>query len=200
MAKSEQPQKTPCGWQGCMNSADATLSGRALCLGHFYRIAATRLIDYREDLGKDTLSQAAKSGMLSFLSEIVNESTRVMASTKSLTESQRQQYLDLSRQASELYKRAQRSPRRRRELQVTLGRESQNPATAETAKTVNVSKRGACIETSTSWTIGETVWLRRADILRQARAVIVWLKVISPSKSLTGVQIVDPDDFWELGY
>jgi hypothetical protein len=200
MADASQTQKDGCGWHGCVSSADATLDGRALCLAHFYRVATTRLVDYRADLEKENLSPAAKSSMLGFLSQIVNESTRVTASSKSLTESQRKQYLDLSRQASEFYKRAQRSPRRKRELAVVLGREGESGATGQPAKTVNVSKRGACIETSAPWTIGETVWIRRTDVLEQARAVIVWLKVLSPSKNLTGLRIVDLEDFWGLGY
>jgi PilZ domain len=186
-------------WLGRLRQpTDASLDRRSLCLVHFYRVASLRLGDFEAAIEKDNMPAAEKGGMLGFLSEIVNESTRVMASAKSLTESQRKQFLDLSRSASEFYKRAQRSPRRKRELPVVLRRDSGAGAATEAAKTVNVSKRGACIETSASLTVGETVWIRRTDIFRQARALVVWLKVLSPSKNLTGLRIVDPEDFWGL--
>lgn len=200
MTGTKETQKQGCSWQGCVSSANARLDGRSLCLNHFHRIATARLQDYGAVLEKDNMSAAEKSAMLGFLSEIVNESTRVTAREKSLLESQRKQYFDLSRQASEFFKRAQRSPRRRRELPVVLGRQGESAARGESAKTVNVSKRGACVETSKSWSIGETIWIRRTDVLQQTRAVIVWLKVLSPSKNLTGLRILDLEDFWGLGY
>ena len=200
MTQTREMQKQVCGWQGCVNSADARLDGRSLCRNHFHRIATARLQDYHAVLEKDNISASEKTAMLGFLSEIVNESTRVTAHEKSLPEPERKQYFDLSRRASEFFKRAQRSPRRRCELPVVLGREAEGGARGEPAKTLNVSKRGACVETSKSWTIGETVWIRRTDVLKQARAVIVWLKVLSPSKNLTGLRILDLEDFWGVGY
>jgi hypothetical protein len=198
MTEIGQTQEKGCGWLGCVNSADAILDGRSLCRVHFYRIAAGRLEGYRTAIEKDTMSLAERGSMLGFLSEVVNESTGLMARAKSLTESQRKEFLDLSLSASEFYKRAQRSPRTKCDLPIVLRRESEAVAAGEPAKAVNVSKRGACVETSTSWSVGETIWIRRPDVSRQARAVVVWLKILSPSKKLTGLHIVDAGDFWGL--
>jgi hypothetical protein len=100
-----------CGWAGCGSDSEATLDGRPLCRNHFYDIAARRLEEYRARLQLVEPAGLARNAILKFLSEVINQTTTLVAGVKFLGPSQRDQFLELSLSAIELYKRVQRNPR-----------------------------------------------------------------------------------------
>ena len=84
-----------------------------------------------------------------------------VASAKFLGPGQRDQFLELSLSAAELYKRVQRNPRVARNIPILIDRETDSAGNQELANTVNVSKRGACLATSGLWGTGEKIWIAK---------------------------------------
>jgi hypothetical protein len=100
-----------CGWPGCSGGAEATLDGRPLCRGHCYDIAARNLEEHRARLERIGPLGADRIATVKFLSELINQTTTLVARAKFLGPSHRAQFLELSLSAAELYKRVQRNPR-----------------------------------------------------------------------------------------
>ena len=189
---------------------------RTLCRVHFYELAIKRLEDSRARLANAPPGSAENSSIAKFLSELVSEATSLVAGSKYLTEIQRNQFLELSVSAVELHKQLQRHPRFERKVSIVLSR-SPDPGTeveqklfvvlrsssdsrtrGEFTNTLNVSKTGACLETSSAWEVSQVIWIERADNRELARARVVWVKRVSSSKYLLGAEILDCEDFWDL--
>jgi hypothetical protein len=68
-------------------------------------MAARRLEEYRARLQRIEPSGADRIATLKFLSELIGQTTTLVASAKFLGSSQRDQFLELSLSAVELYKR-----------------------------------------------------------------------------------------------
>jgi PilZ domain len=136
---------------------------------------------------------------LTFLSDLIDQATVLVATAKFLASSQRDQFLALSQSAANLYKRVQRNRRILRNMPIPLYREtdsSDSSVEQELTNTVNVSKRGACIATKRAWTAGEKIWIRKPQGPLRALAQVTWLKETGPSQFLMGLQILDSEDFW----
>jgi hypothetical protein len=98
----------------------------------------------------------------------------------------------------ELYKRVQRNPRILRHVPILIYRETESVGGRELTKTVNVSKRGACIKTSGVWQTGEKVWMEKPGNQLRTLVRVAWLKKSEPSNFLIGLEILDYEDFWGL--
>jgi len=186
-----------CGSLGCSNFAEATLDELSLCRNHFYDRAMKRIEEYRGRL--QTLEAAG--GVLEvpeFLSQIIAQTTMLVTTAKFLGPGQRDQFLDLSLAAMQLFKRAQRAPRLARNMPVLLGREADSVGAPELTNTVDVSRRGACVATVGSWVIGDKAWIQKPAGDLKALARIAWSKKLGFSQFLVGLDILDAEDFWKL--
>ena len=187
-----------CGWSGCGSGAEATLDGRPLCRNHFYDIAAKRLEEHRARLQRIDPSGADRITIPKFLSEVINQTTTLVATAKFLSSGQREQFLELSLSAAELYKRVQRNPRIPRNMPILANRETDAAGRQELTNTVNVSKCGACITTKSMWEIGEKIWIEKPGNRLRTLARVAWVKKGEPSQFLVGLEILDCEDFWGL--
>lgn len=187
-----------CGWSGCGSKSEVTLDGCGLCRNHFYDTAAKRLEEYRARLRRTAPGTEDHTPTLKFISEIISQTTTLVASAKVLNPGQRDQFLKLSLSAAQLYKRVQRNARVRRNMPVLVYRETDANTMRELTNTVDVSKRGACIVTSWLWEIGEKVWVEKPGKRIRTLARIAWLKKGEPTQFLMGLDILDCEDFWEL--
>ena len=186
-----------CGSLGCSNFAEATLDELSLCRNHFYDRAMKRIEEYRGRL--QTLEAAGGSlEVPEFLSQIIAQTTMLVTTAKFLGPGQRDQFLDLSLAAMQLFKRAQRAPRLARNMPVLLGREADSVGAPELTDTVDVSKRGACVATVGSWVIGDKAWIQMPVSELKALARIAWSKKLGFSQFLVGLDILDAEDFWKL--
>jgi hypothetical protein len=196
-------EKDSCGWAGCKNPPEAVLERRPLCRSHFYELAAKRLEDIRTRMAKagpvGAENPLDNSLDAKFLSEFIGGATGLVAVATSLSESQRNAYLFLSLSAVELYRRLQRHARFEKEVSVILRRGPDPGTWGEFTKTRNVSKKGGCIESGSIWKLSEEIWIERADNRQQGRARVVWVKKTPSLRYLVGVEILECEDFWELG-
>lgn len=187
-----------CAWAGCKNGPEAVLANRAVCRIHFHQLAAKRLEMIRARFAETGPVSPQNAHDARFLSELIGGVTELVATAKDLSESQRNDYLDLSLSAIALYSRLQRHPRFQKELAVVLRRSSDPRSWGEFTKTLNVSKKGSCIEAGSEWRVSEEIWIERADNRTQTRARIIWVKKQQSSRYLLGVEILNCLDFWTL--
>jgi PilZ domain len=187
-----------CGWGGCINGAEVTLGERPLCRNHFYEIAAKRLQEHPARLQRIDLTGGNRIAITNSLSEIISQTTILVASAKLLAPWQRDQFLELSLCAVELYKRVQRNPRVPRNLPIFIYGETDSIGSQELTNTVNVSKRGACIATIRLWKTGEKIWIQKSGNQLRTLARVAWVKKNGPSRFLMGLEILDYEDFWGL--
>jgi hypothetical protein len=187
-----------CGWAGCGSGSEATLDGRPLCRNHFHDMAARRLEEDRASLQRMEPAGPARSAILKFLSEVVNQTTSLVARAKFLGPSQRDQFLELSLSAVELYKRVQRNPRTPCNMPILIYRGTDDAGGQELTNTVDVSKRGACIRTSRKWEIGEKISIEKPGNQVRTLARVAWVKKGEPTDFLIGLDILGCEDFWGL--
>lgn len=190
--------KVPCGWAGCANDAEATLDRRSLCQIHFYDIATKCLAEYRDRLSEGDPAGNDRAMILKFVSELISETTSLVARTKFLGPEQRDKYLHLTLSSGELYRRVQREPRIPRNMPVLVCRESDPTGRQELTNTVNVSKRGACIVTNWLWKAGEKVCIQKPANQLKTFARVAWVKKAKASQFLIGLEILECEDFWKL--
>ena len=136
--------------------------------------------------------------ILKSLSEVINQTTNVVARAKLLNPRRREQFFELTLSAAELYKRVQRSPRVSRNMPILIYREMDFTRKQELTNTVNVSKRGACIATSSLWETGEKIWIEKPVNKLRTLALVAWVKKSEASQFLLGLEILDCEDFWGL--
>jgi hypothetical protein len=187
-----------CASLGCSNFAEATLDELSLCRNHFYDRAMKRIEEYRGRLQTLEAAGGGRNEVPEFLSQIIAQTTMLVTNAKFLGPGQRDQFLDLSLAAMQLFKRAQRSPRVPRNMPVLLGREADSVGAPELTNTVDVSKRGACVATVGSWVIGDKAWIQMPVSELKALARIAWSKKLGFSQFLVGLDILDAEDFWKL--
>jgi hypothetical protein len=70
---------------------------------------------------------------------------------------------------------------------------------SERCFTVNISRNGACVEIRQLLRLGQTITLEKENTREPARATVAWTKVTGRERFLTGLQIVDKEDFWGFG-
>ena len=68
----------------------------------------------------------------------------------------------------------------------------------ESTRTINVSKRGACVESGISWEVGENLWIENSTLGRRALARTAWVAKSGATSGAVGIEILDWEDFWDL--
>ncbi len=191
--------ETGCTTAHCSNRAEAGLEGKGLCRIHFYELAARRLGEHRESLRNIVPSGPRGIAMLKFLSEVISATTTLVVRSKVLDAQERDRLRELSFSAMELYKCAQRSPRVPMNMPIILYRETGVAGNQELASTVNVSKHGACVTTVGAASIGERIWIQKPMSPLRALAKVAWVKRNGIAEFLMGLDLVEDENFWELG-
>jgi hypothetical protein len=182
----------------CNNAAEVTLSNLPFCLVHFHEMACNRVAEYRTRLLAITATESERAASLTVLSELITHTRNLLAGAKFLNESQRDQFHELSVSAIDLSKRIQH-PRQRVEVPIELYRVSDPRQVCESTRTMNISKRGACIAIKISWGVGETIWIENRELQRRALARTVWVSKTASASGVMGIQILDWEDFWSQG-
>ncbi len=106
-----EAQKQPCSWPACNSPGRASLSGRWLCQLHFYETATNRLTGYRTRFDGKSASAIEGEEVLEFLSTLIAETTNLVTSAEPLSQSQRDEFLELSLSAMSFAKQIQCQPR-----------------------------------------------------------------------------------------
>jgi hypothetical protein len=161
-------------------------------------MACDRLAEYRTRLLAITATESERAASLTVLSEVITQTKKFLASATFLDESRRDQFHELSLSAIDLSKRIQH-PRQRAEVPIELYRASDPRRLCESTKTMNISKRGACIAIKISWGVGETIWIENREMGRKALARTVWVSKTEGASGVMGIQILDWEDFWSQG-
>jgi len=190
-----------CGWTGCGRASHACISGRFLCLEHFFEFSYRRMNSIRAILDTSDPNRALMSEAQTFLSDVVSQTTRLATEIKRLDPALRDHLLALSTSAADLYNRVRRAPRLPRRIPCLLRTGILSPEIAERCSTLNISQRGACLELDSTRRPASEVLIERVDTKISARARVAWFKDTpsSPGKCLVGIEILDNDDFWGLG-
>jgi hypothetical protein len=191
-------REATCGWSGCTSKPEATLDGSGFCNKHFCDKAAKRLDEYRLRLRRVAPGSADHTPTLKFLSEIISQTTSLVASAKALDPGQRDKFLKLSLTAAQLYKRVQRNARIPRNMPILAYRESDSAGMKELTNTVDGSMQGVCIVTYRLWEIGEKICIEKPRNRLRTLARVAWLKKGEPTQYLMGLDILDHKDYWGL--
>jgi hypothetical protein len=192
-----ETHRKPCNWAGCRSTSEALLQERPLCCLHFYEVAHRRLLTLQRELGRPELDRFFPPDTQTFLSELVGE-TSVLSTELHLNPGLREGLLRLSTYAAELYDKIRRAPRLSWHLDVILSGESPTQR-AELTSTINVSSKGASLETSLSLQTDQTVWLERPGVQKRLRARVVWVKTLTASRRAVGLTFLrEYEEFWSL--
>jgi PilZ domain len=189
-------EKQECCWAGCEFVSDASFGGRALCRDHFCQLVTKFLEEGRRDLPQ--LGDKDKLKLASSLSEIISETTLMASKAKFLSAAQRDQLLKLSVTALELYNWTKRSPRVNREFLVEIATGDLDNRVREITKTIDVSQKGACVQTTLWLKVGEEIRIAWLHANREARARVAWVSNSQPPYMKIGLEILEADDFWSL--
>ncbi len=188
-----------CSWNGCEQASRTKLAHRTFCLMHFLEYSRRRMAIVRHTVENGENEREISPEVLSFLSQVISETTKLATEIRLLAPQQRSELIDLSSTAAELYKQIHRAPRIVRRVCCLLATGMMSTEIPEKCYTVNVSQRGACFEIRQALRMGQTITVEKADNRRCVRAKVAWIKESAPHKFLVGVEILDEDDFWGLG-
>lgn len=191
-------KKHPCGWSSCSNDAEATLDCTPLCRGHFYSIASTRLEEYQARSCDKVTVDADRTKILNFISEVISETTTLVASAKSLGQEQREKYVELSLLTAKLYKRVQKHPRIPLRIPIFISHETDSPGRQELTNTIDVSIQGACIATKGKWKTEEKIRVQKPQSQLRAYARVTWVKTTETAQTFIGIEILNCEDFWNF--
>jgi len=187
-----------CQWTGCHFSGDAVLEGRLLCRDHFHQSATKKLNQYQARLREANESDGERASLIRFVSEVISQTTLLVSRTKFLSEAKRDLFLRLSQSSLQFYKRVQRDPRQDQKRPVVIARTSGKSTDQENTETVNISVKGACLESSLAWELGEQLRISRLDTKATALARVARVDKAAAGKPKIGIEIIDADDFWKL--
>lgn len=191
----ENPQR--CGWVGCSQPSTASLDQRPLCVEHFLRSAQRRLTSIESSVNKQGGERDVPADIQSVLSELVSQIPTVVASTRLLHPELRDKFMALSETAARLYKQARRPPRFDRSVSCQIRMSVLSSEAPLRVSTLNVSQRGASVETTHPFQTKQVVTLQRDDTGKRVSAKVVWVKKAAKGFAV-GLEILDHDDFWGL--
>jgi len=174
------------------------LEGRLLCRDHFHQSASKKLDQYQARLREANESDVERASLIRFVSEVISQTTLLVSRTKFLSETKRDLFLRLSQSSLQFYKRVQRDPRQDQKWPVVIARTSGKSEDQENTETVNVSVKGACLESSLGWELGEQLRITRLDTKATALARVARVDKATAVKPKIGIEIIDADDFWKL--
>lgn len=190
-------QNGSCEFPACSHTAEATLDARLLCRSHFYDVATKCLNQHQDNLQRSELTGIRAAATLKSLSEIISQTTALVVRAKLLSPWQQGQFRELSVRALELYKRVQRDPRVELNAPILLYREDGSQEARELTNTINISKRGACVATRNSRTLGEKIWIQKPAKHSRALARVAWVSQTGPARFSMGLEVVDQANYWE---
>lgn len=191
----ENPQR--CGWVGCSSPSAASLDQRPLCVEHFLRAAQRRLTSIEASVGKQAGDRDVPADIQTVLSEMVSQIPTVVASKRLLSPELLDKFMALSETAVRLYKQARRPPRFDRSVSCQIRMSVLSSETPLRVSTLNVSQRGASVETTHPFQTQQVVTLQREDTGKRVSAKVVWVKKAGMGFAV-GLEILDHDDFWGL--
>jgi hypothetical protein len=190
--------ESKCGWAGCANAPEVILDQRHLCRIHFYDIASKRLEEHRTRLSKGEPVAAERTKILTFVSEVISETTSLVARAKFLGQDLRDKFMQLTLATGEFYKILQRDPRMPRNIPILLWREGDSDAKQELTSTVNISKHGACISTRRAWNVNEKIRIAIPQSAHHAPGRVAWVRKTGAVEFQIGLEILGCTDFWKL--
>ncbi len=189
-----------CSWTGCALTSGARFEERALCLEHFLEYSSRRITLIERAFEGDSGERNSSPKVLSFLSQVISQTTVLATETKRLAPLYRYSLILLSTRAAEIYKQIQRMPRIARRIACKVSTGTAAKEIPEACCTVNVSIRGACLELKQALRMEQTISLERTDVPRKpVRARVAWIKQMTLGRFVVGVEILGEEDFWELG-
>jgi len=191
----ENPQR--CGWVGCSNPPAASLDQRPLCVEHFLRAAQRRLTSIEASVNKQAGDRDVPTDIQTVLSEMVSQIPTVVAGKRLLNPELRDKFMALSETAARLYKQARRPPRFDRSVSCQIRMSVLSSEAPLRVSTVNVSQRGASVETTHPFQTKQVITLQREDTGKRVSAKVVWVKKAAKGFAV-GLEILDHDDFWGL--
>jgi hypothetical protein len=187
-----------CSWTGCERASGTKLAEQALCPEHFLQYSHRRVATIEEMFSGNSGERNSSLEIQSFLSAVISQAAILATETRLLAPSQRDNLIELSTTAAEVYKRIQ-AARTVRRMCCLLRTGAVSTEIPEKCFTVNISQRGACLEIRQALRMAQSITLERFDTGRCARGRVVWIKQTGPEKFTVGVEILDAEDFWGLG-
>jgi hypothetical protein len=188
-----------CNWTGCERPSGAKLAERPLCLEHFLLLSHGRIATIQEMFKGGFDERNFSPEIRSFLTQVVSQTAILATQIRMLAPSHRDDLIRLSTVATKIYNRINRAPRHAKRVCCLLRTGMFSSEISERCFTVNISRSGACVETRQSLKVGQTITLERDDTKECARATVAWTKQSSAQRTLTGLQIIDKENFWGLG-
>jgi PilZ domain len=188
-----------CNWTGCERPSGAMLAERPLCLEHFLLFSDRRIATIQEMFTGGFDEHNFSPEIQSFLTQVISQTAILATQTRLLAPSHRDDLIRLSTVATNIYSRIHRAPRHARRVRCLLRNGMVCCEVSERCFTVNISRRGACVEIRQLLRVGQTITLEREDTKECASATVAWTKQSSAQRILTGLQILDKEDFWGLG-
>lgn len=148
-------------------------------------------------MGKQAGDRDVPADIQTVLSEMVSQIPTVVASKRLLSPELLDKFMALSETAVRLYKQARRPPRFDRSVSCQIRTTVLSSETPLRVSTLNVSQRGASVETTHPFQTQQVVTLQREDTGKRVSAKVVWVKKAGAGFTV-GLEILDHDDFWGL--
>jgi PilZ domain len=188
-----------CNWTGCERPSATSLGERYLCLEHFLLFSHSRLGTIQEMFAHGFDERNFSPEIRSFLTQVISHTAVLATQSRLLAPSDRDNLIKLSTVATKIYNRIHRAPRIARRICCLLHTGMFSNEGSEKCFTVNISRNGTCVEIRHLLRLGQTIILEKEDTRERARATIAWTKETGRQRFLTGLQIVDKEDFWGFG-
>jgi hypothetical protein len=188
-----------CAWVGCSQPPIASLEKRSLCAEHFLEMAVSRIDSIEASVNDQSGARDVHSDVQSVLAEMMSQIPTVVTGTRRLKPELRDRFMSLSETALKLYKAARRPPRFDRSVTCQVRLSVLSSEVPLRCSTLNVSQRGASVETTHPFQKDQVVALQREDTGKRANAKVVWVKKRQPKGFMVGLEILDQEDFWGLG-
>lgn len=186
-----------CNWTGCERASGTKLAERALCPEHFMEYSHRRVATIQEMFTNSSEERVLSLEVQSFLSQVISQAAKLATETRFLAPSQRDNLIELSTTAAEIYKRIQ-AARTVRRVCCLVQSGVVSTEILEKCFTVNISQRGACIEIRHALRMAQAITLERVDTKDRARGRVAWISQTGPERFIVGVEILDAEDFWGL--
>jgi hypothetical protein len=188
-----------CNWTGCERPSGAMLAERPLCLEHFLLLSHGRIATIQEMFTDGFDEHNFSPEIRSFLTQVISQTAILATQIRMLAPHHRDDLIWLSTVATKIYSRINRAPRHAKRVCCLLRTGMFSSEVSERCFTLNISRRGACVEIRQLLKVGQTITLEREDTKECTGATVAWTKQSSAQRILTGLQILDKEDFWGLG-
>jgi hypothetical protein len=165
---------------------------------HFWERAHQGLVRIEKSFTHQAGARDVSPDVLSVLSEIVSQIPSIVVAAKDMNPELREKFMSLSESAAKVYKKARRPPRFKRNILCRIAISDDPSEAPQKGSTLDVSQRGASVETSYPLQNGQFIMVWREDTGKYARAKVVWVKQNAVKGFTIGLEILDDEDFWGL--